>query len=409
MAIKKTGENSDPTLFYPCGQCGKTDKKVFPCAKGCMVQYCSPQCESRAWPSHRLVCVAKPIEVKTPDQTGPQSLVQQAIIQAKSCVAVENQNTPLHKAASETTHDWIAPVIEQLLLEVDVNARNRDGNTALHLAVKSKNEKAVYALLKSPNIDIKIKDNAGFPPDFYVDSSRNFQPVDERMFYSLNLHRAAQDNKLDILRELFEVYGVPANVRDQAGYTPLHHAASKEVAQLLLKQPGIDLNDRGTNVGGEQKTPLHKAVLQGRYDVVSLFLEQPTIEINARDDRGQTPLHNSWLWHEGVPEMIALLLAKGSSVNAQDNKGETTLHHCLHMGSKAAIVALLEAPDIDLTIKGPYHRPSDVISSKVDPDFDLSKLPYLVTPLEYMKPGRNWAVRSDQAEIYQLLLNRQAS
>jgi ankyrin repeat protein len=57
--------------------------------------------------------------------------------------------------------------------------------------------------------------------------------------------------------------------------------------------------------------------------VESLLTEQPQ-QINARDDRGLTPLHSASI--RGYKEVVELLIANGADVNARDNDGNTPLH-----------------------------------------------------------------------------------
>ena len=69
----------------------------------------------------------------------------------------------------------------------------------------------------------------------------------------------------------------------------LHAAAELEsaaVLRLLLDHPRIDVNVKTA----ENKTPLHIAALWGNEDALGLLVEQGA-NLNARNYRGQTPLH----------------------------------------------------------------------------------------------------------------------
>ncbi|MCS5711374.1 ankyrin repeat domain-containing protein [Candidatus Berkiella aquae] len=48
------------------------------------------------------------------------------------------------------------------------------------------------------------------------------------------------------------------------------------------------------------------------------------IDIDAQDDKGNTPLH--WAVRQGYPEIIQLLIDNGANVNAQNNEGNAPLH-----------------------------------------------------------------------------------
>ena len=65
-----------------------------------------------------------------------------------------------------------------------------------------------------------------------------------------DLHRAAKENRVDIVRLLIE-QGADAHARGKDGSTPLHHAAwddSLEVARLLIEK-GADVNARDKGGG----------------------------------------------------------------------------------------------------------------------------------------------------------------
>ena len=77
-----------------------------------------------------------------------------------------------------------------------------------------------------------------------------------------------------------------AKTQDSGGYTPLHHAASggdTEAVQLLLSQPGVDLNAKDKY----GSTPLHYAALEGSREVAVLFI-QNKVDINVQDQDGYT-------------------------------------------------------------------------------------------------------------------------
>ncbi|OHT13854.1 hypothetical protein TRFO_15877 [Tritrichomonas foetus] len=84
-------------------------------------------------------------------------------------------------------------------------------------------------------------------------------------------------------------------------YTPLHKASSGgyyETAELLLKQPNIDINSKDKIfiyhslffsifemefLIDVYYTPLYEACYGGYYEIVELLLKQPNIDINSKD------------------------------------------------------------------------------------------------------------------------------
>jgi ankyrin repeat protein len=89
-----------------------------------------------------------------------------------------------------------------------------------------------------------------------------------------------------------------------------------KVRDLLAAGADPDARD------GENRSPLHSAVLGGSLPLLGLLLEAGA-DVNARDDSGFTPLH--FAAQEDLPEMARLLVAMGADVNAQDDEGCSVL------------------------------------------------------------------------------------
>jgi NF-kappa-B inhibitor-like protein 2 len=65
----------------------------------------------------------------------------------------------------------------------------------------------------------------------------------------------------------------PVNIRDHAGWTPLHEAANhgyKDIVDLLLSH-GANIDDKG-GIDCDGVTPLHDAASNGCMDVMELLL-----------------------------------------------------------------------------------------------------------------------------------------
>jgi hypothetical protein len=129
-----------------------------------------------------------------------------------------------------------------------------------------------------------------------------------------------------------------------------------DVARLLLEH-GADVNARD-DLGD---TPLHEAA-HGHVDVVRLLLEHGA-DVNARDKNGQTPLHEAASWGvvrllpdhgadvntrdkngriRGLADVVRLLLERGADVNARDEDGRTPLHWAAFAGYADVARLLLE-------------------------------------------------------------------
>ncbi|OQR99488.1 hypothetical protein ACHHYP_06010 [Achlya hypogyna] len=107
-----------------------------------------------------------------------------------------------------------------------------------------------------------------------------------------------------------------ATIEPQMGYTMLHLACrdnQREIVQLLLVQPQLDINRRDHN----GQTALHLVCHYEYLDIVADLIAEPYIEIDAHDDDGCTPLHAS-MYHS-QPTCAKLLLGAGASTTVRNN------------------------------------------------------------------------------------------
>ncbi|XP_021111438.1 SMC5-SMC6 complex localization factor protein 1 isoform X2 [Heterocephalus glaber] len=104
------------------------------------------------------------------------------------------------------------------------------------------------------------------------------------------LHRACISNKVDKLILLLSLPGIDINVKDNAGWTPLHEACNYGntvcVQEILQRCPEVDLL---TQVDGV--TPLHDALSNGHVEIGKLLLQHGgPLLLQQRNSKGELPL-----------------------------------------------------------------------------------------------------------------------
>ncbi|MFT6766565.1 MAG: ankyrin repeat protein [Burkholderiaceae bacterium] len=123
------------------------------------------------------------------------------------------------------------------------------------------------------------------------------------------------------------------------GNTALHQAVdipSPDTAAMLMRQPGIDINAR--NNAGE--TPLMLAVLRGQIKMVHALVSAKA----AVNHPGWTALHYAAsATYEQAPEMIALLLDNFAYIDAESPNATTPLMMAARYGSSPNVAVLLES------------------------------------------------------------------
>ena len=72
-----------------------------------------------------------------------------------------------------------------------------------------------------------------------------------------------------------------------------------------------------------QTNALFRAVIEGNTDMVKSLVSSPGADVNARDERGSTPLLEAARY--GHEDIARVLIAAGADVKAKDKDGKTAL------------------------------------------------------------------------------------
>lgn len=118
----------------------------------------------------------------------------------------------------------------------------------------------------------------------------------------------------------------------------------KSVVQTFLKRGGVDVNKRDES----GNTPLIYVCMKSARDLVKLLLDAGA-DANLANQRDQMPLH--FAAETGNSEIIALLTAAGAEVNCTDVNGVTPLMVMAQRGRTDAALKFLQNPDVDTTLK----------------------------------------------------------
>jgi ankyrin repeat protein len=174
------------------------------------------------------------------------------------------------------------------LQPIMMNVKNMNGRTQLHHCAENGFTSSVKRLLSIRNINVNVKDDVyGWTP----------------------LHEAAWKGHVEIIRLLLQ-NGAEVNAKNNYGYTPLHYAACNGHIDILhlLVENGVDLEAQ-RNYGSRA---LHKAARYGHLPFIQELISRYHVDINARDNDGETAL--SWARHghpHRHPTVINFLQANG--------------------------------------------------------------------------------------------------
>ena len=213
--------------------------------------------------------------------------------------------TALHLAVEENQ----VKVVEFLLKSgVDVNKTTQDGDSALHIAVRKKNKEALAELLEFEKLQIDIKAQNGFTP----------------------LHTAAgEGSNMEVIRRLLDKRIELLFDREESSNTALHIAAGyghKNNLIALIACSGQENAQKIINLQNDKnETPLFIASARGHHDIVKILLTHGA-DTSLSDSSGNTALHVAAIsGHVQVVKQVLLSSTASKVANKKNTAGNTPL------------------------------------------------------------------------------------
>ena len=220
---------------------------------------------------------------------------------------------------------------------VDINAKDKNGETVLMLAIKEwMDVKLVKELIKL-GADVNVKDKDGNSLLFKVLEFKH----DVVYKHTHKGGKMEMEAVVDKSEPDFETDNL--NIRVWENGT--------EMIEMLVKQYKMDINVKD-NMGD---TLLHKG-MQSMFNAPDMLLtwlvEELKSDVNIKDAKGNTALHYAVKCGCNSKSFVKMMLNNGGDPNVQNNKGKTPLHYAVKNGNKYKdMVELMMAKGGDIDIK----------------------------------------------------------
>ncbi|CAB0042501.1 unnamed protein product [Trichogramma brassicae] len=283
------------------------------------------------------------------------------------------RTTPIHLAASNEflNRNIVIPQLFKIYNSFDVNYADTSGLTHFHVACKFGCEDVVEKFLKAGQDPNQLVPETGDSP-LHLALTEGFTTITLMLLkYGADPNFANKDRLTalhvickkihdnDFAKLLFEIVDevqltLQVDARDKWDRTPLHYALAdgckEQIVQELLSR-GADLH----SAGPEGLTPLH-IICQNNSagSLMKVFLNMCTLELNARDSRGNTPLHLA-VRRENV-ETVESLLRQGADPNFTDMRGLT------------ALLIICQKPDTDCAMAVKLFEVCEEVGWKIEID-----------------------------------------
>jgi len=248
-------------------------------------------------------------------------------------------NTMLHSAVINLAKsEQIGRILDQRAL---VDSRNREGDTALHIAVRT-NQREIGEYLIVRGANIFSLNSAGESPlslALKTDNMRewiiNSTTITLKDGLGNNMLHYAAEWGLNNAITLIIRSGIPVDTQNATGQTPIF-LATKSNSPSTLKifiDNNADLNIRDS----QGNSALHAAVRWNAINSIS-YLISSGMDINANSLNGNTPLHDAITLN--LPEIVSLLISRGANLESRNIDGNTPLLEAIRYGLTSSIEKL---------------------------------------------------------------------
>lgn len=269
----------------------------------------------------------------------------------------EQGRTILHWLCQAGQANTLSQLLSYSTVSFDANVVDKNGDTALMLAMKSKQEAAAMALWNHPvskwlySLDLDYVDAVGRQVLHYASCEGFVEIVRLLIAKKIDVNRedcdgccalvlAARNRHELVIQALIES-GCDVNVTDDEMRTPLYYAAQGGMLDAIgrLIAAGAD-----PDLKRSEPSPLIQATKIVSAEIVRVLLAHGA-RASYHDAQGRTAL--MWAAQGGHADIMSDLLANGADARNEDASGDTALTLASWNGHTEAVKLLAKISDLE--------------------------------------------------------------
>ena len=261
---------------------------------------------------------------------------------------VELGESVIGLTASACPAMWVDPAVCRVFIDAgaDIETKNEDGCSPLHLASRSGALEVVKMLVRA-GAGVNVTDDDG--RTCLIHAARKGHSETVRYLVGLPevdvnhcnnknetaLHCATNKGHTDVVRVLIAA-GADIDTKDEDGCSPLHYSTTPEVVKVLVRAgAGVDVTD------DDGRTCLMLAASNGHTETVRYLVGLPEVDVNHCNSKNETALH--YAAKKGHPEAVRVLIDAGADIDTKNRHGHSPLHLASHSGALEVVKMLVRA------------------------------------------------------------------
>ncbi|XP_050408363.1 poly [ADP-ribose] polymerase tankyrase-2 isoform X2 [Patella vulgata] len=276
--------------------------------------------------------------------------------------------TPLFKCCRSS----VSPVdkIKYLVShQADINARDSDNNTILHVACLHGTLSTVQYLVDDLHMDVNTTGYDNQTPLF--DCCRSSVSTVDKIKYLVShqadinardsdnntiLHVACLCGTLSTVQYLVDDLHMNVNTTGRYNSTPLFYCCQSSVSPvdkiqyLVSHEADINARDSGNN------TILHRACWFGTLSTVQYLVDDLHMNVNTTGRYNSTPLFYCCMSSVSPVDKIQYLASHQADINVRDSYNTTILHLACLDGTLSTVQYLVDCLHLDLHVKNKYSQ-----------------------------------------------------